>query len=304
MIDTYLLTCPLTNKIFLNPVIANDGKTYELEAIIDNSFEETDIKPNIFAKNIIKYCLEKGLINENDIFKPSSKPKEPFDFPKYIIYSENDYVCKYLIDNYDLSYYCQDYRSYPLHGICCYSSPQIIMYALNLGLDLNVCDQEDWRPIHYICKFSTSEVIKYAIDLGVNINVKTKIGLTPLHLICKYQEFEVLEYLLDRNIDIKVTTNTITSIAHYAAGNKTSSWKKTLDYLFEQGFDFDAENILGWKPMHYACECSNIPVIKYLIDKGLELNVLTNNMDSSLDWLKPYERKELIEYEYNKKLLC
>jgi ankyrin repeat protein len=60
-----------------------------------------------------------------------------------------------------------------------------------------------WRPIHFICRFSTPEIIKYIIDKGVDLACsKTNEGWRPIHFICCYSTPDMVKYIIDKGIDV------------------------------------------------------------------------------------------------------
>ena len=141
------LKCPITFMIFRNPVTFEDGITYEYEAI-KKWLLSSNLSP--ISKQVIKMNPQ---INPNFNLKniiDKFKKQNLFDFElryrKYNIYSEKFNLNKFNKFNND-----NDKKNY-----------------LDI-IDLDTSTTLGFNPIHFICRHSTPEIIQYIIDKGVNL---------------------------------------------------------------------------------------------------------------------------------------
>jgi ankyrin repeat protein len=157
-----------------------------------------------------------------------------------------------------------------IHYICYNSTPEMIKYIIDKGVDLECPDIDEWNPIHYICRYSTPEMIQYIIDKGVNLECINKNRLKPIHLICRYSTPGMIQYIIDKGVDLECTTNE------------------------------------GWKPIHLICRYSTPEMFKYIIDKGV--NTVTtilkyNNKDVNYNLNdiinERFKEEENIQYSKN-----
>ncbi len=59
-------------------------------------------------------------------------------------------------------------------------------------------NDDGWRPVHIICKYSTPEMIQYIIDRGVNLECQANDGKRPIHYICKYSTPKMIQYMIQK----------------------------------------------------------------------------------------------------------
>ena len=264
----YDIRCPISKQIFKNPVVCEDGFTYEKE-MIDDWFIVNNVSPsthkyidkiyhrNIVLEKIIEYIIKLNPQLKKDVYITN------FDENKfYNLYKDNkinlliEYISDY--DTFDITYndllddifknniitkmfidkninIINDTGCKLIHFICCYSTPEMIKYILDntIKTELEIEDSNKWRPIHYICIYSTEEMIKYIIDRCVDLEAKNDDGMRPIHYICKYSNPEVIKYIIDKGVDLEM------------------------------------ENNEGWKPIHFIAYYSTIEMLRYIISKGV-----------------------------------
>jgi len=207
------LTCPISLKIFNEPVTLSDRHTYEKDEIIKylkinnkspitrNKLNDDirDLKINYTIKNLVECYLSSKNILKNDIFV------KLIDKEFIIKNGKNNNLMEKYIETIDIHNANND-GMYPIHLICKYSTPEMIKYIIDNGVDLEAKLYNDWRPIHLICRFSTPEMIKYIIDKGVDLNAETRDDWRPINFIIEYSTREVLEYIINKDIYIDERT--------------------------------------------------------------------------------------------------
>jgi hypothetical protein len=220
------LICPITQEIFNEPVICEDGHTYEKDAILE-WFKHNDTSPItrlvIARKFTTNYALKKivndyKLKSNNQISVKSIRyEKEYEDFREQEEYEEPQTKISYLDINFtNLSDYeiirtlnngHKFYIIYEHLSINIFKNNTIMKLIIDKTIDLENEDQYGYRPIHYICQYSTPEMIKYIIDKGVNLESKTNEGMRPIHLICRFSTQEIIDYILSKGVNHECLTN-------------------------------------------------------------------------------------------------
>ena len=89
------------------------------------------------------------------------------------------------------------------------------------------------------------------------------------------------------------------SILHHLARTNQSDFYKYIDYikvLMNYGADINKCNLYDKTPLHYAVENNNLDMVKFLVEKGANINAKTNAGFTALDIAKNYKLNDLIEY--------
>jgi hypothetical protein len=117
---------------------------------------------------------------------------------------KNNYIMELIINKLE-NLECETLRDKwrPIHFICKYSTPEMIKYIIDKGVDLECETICKMRPIHFICKYSTPEMIKYIIDKGVDLECETlRDKWRPIHFICKYSTLKMIKYIIDKDVNL------------------------------------------------------------------------------------------------------
>jgi len=296
--------CPLTGKIFYEPVMASDGFMYENDAIRkwlknNNTSPKTGIilnHKNISHDFIFNKVFNNFLKLNKDIqrYKPEINFIECIknkDYNKIInsnilnitfdiqnlgnfdFFKNNDLV-KFFIKNNIILMNKKGMRL--IHLICRYSTSEMIKYIIDIylkeGHDIQCETRDKWKPIHFICRYSTPEMIKYIINIyiqkGYNIQCQTKEKYKPIHFICRYSTPEMIKYIIDIYI--------------------------------KKRYNLYCETIDGWQLIHLICKYSTPEMIKYIINiyqkKGYNINCKIDNEFEIIHIICKYSTPEMIKY--------
>lgn len=280
-------------------------------------------------KSIILKMIKNGkynIIYDYESFDPSI-----FD---YLLKSSSDYsifldntLIQYILDHSELLEKENNIMQ-PIHYLCRYSTPEMIKYIIDKGVNLECEVDGGIRPIHYLCRFSTPEMIKYIIDQGVNLECETKDKIRPIFLICKFSTPEMLRYIIEKGADMEknffdlkiiyllIRTSSLESIQYivekgidleYENDNKikpihqacSDSTPEIIQYIVDQGVNLECETKSGWRPIHFLCKKSTPEMIRYVVEKGVDLHCKNMYQKKPIDYLK--ERfPDLIEWMLQK----
>jgi hypothetical protein len=224
------ILCPISLQIFKDPVIAEDGITYERE-LIEEWFENNKKSPSTGIEmdniNITSNMFVKNFVNEYLLLRPEEKINQyvckikTFEEIKYykimdlnMIESTNIVkICStlklselnYLIKNTNFNSELKD-KNKLIHFICQSSTPEIITYIIDHyiknNLDIECINIWGYMPIHYICLNSTPEMIQhiFIIYINNNLNIKYKTingDYSLIYFVCKYSAQDSIIYILD-----------------------------------------------------------------------------------------------------------
>jgi ankyrin repeat protein len=144
--------------------------------------------------------------------------------------------------------------------IFAYMTDDIIKHILTNCIDIN-CQKDGMYLIHYILMNCNTDVIKFAVELGINLEVATDKGIYPIHLAIENSSFEIIEYLINKNINLEVETNDGFRPIHMAI---QSAGPKIIKYLIDRNVNLEAETKTGFCPFSLAIKRSSLEIIKYL----------------------------------------
>ncbi len=296
--------CPITYALFNDPVLADDGITYERDAIEDwlSNNSTSPITGKMISNTLVGCILIKNIVDNLIKTHPELKEQQyvisnmvhierliksgnfagllkctNFDL-KYIMDKKmlkrlttqcDIQILKHIIDN-SIDLECQTIKNWrPIHSICRHSTPEMIKYIIDKGVDLECQHNEDWRPIHLICRYSTPEMIKYIVDKGVDLECQNNEDWRPIHLICRHSTPEMIKYIIDKGVDLEYQHNEGWRPIHYICRYSTPEMIK---YIIDKGVDLECQDNEDWRPIHLICRYSTPEIIKYIIDKGVNLN--------------------------------
>ncbi len=281
------LTCPISLKIFNEPVTLSDGHTYEKKMIFEmiktlntspltrEEFTDdfnNDIPINYTIKSIIESCLLNKMITYDDIFNDFYY-KISIDF--FESNGKNCELMKKIIDLHE--------KRNELEKIYNISETKCNLRECYFGsgnqyrgnpfnkTEINI------KLIHLICKFSSFKMIKYIVEKGVDLESNYFNELKPIHIICHRGILEEIEYFISKGVNL------------------------------------ESETIYGCKPIHYICKFQNhrnyFEMILLFIKKGVDMNFKNEAGDSALDLIWDHDdmdvfvnvMKELFKLENSKK---
>jgi len=304
--------CTLTNLIYSDPVIAEDGYIYEkialkhylkynkISPITQKSMGTLFIKANQF-KLIINDLLNKNpkLINQQFLNK---KPYYLFknEFKELLIKNKfNELIC---YTNITLNDIILDQQS-----IACYifkncDNDNIIKIIIDNSIDFDCDDNYGNRPIHYACQYTSDIIIKYMIDKGVDINIPDKKGNKPIHYITKFQynSGDIIKYLIRKETQIECVDENGLFPIHILC-KKLTNWDNLIPFL-DNKYNLELLSNEGMKPIHYICKhCADSRLIKKFMNMNIILDSYIKNSDVSCDNLI-YEN-ELLDKQTKQELV-
>lgn len=234
-----LFTCPISLKIFKEPVLASDGYFYEKHMItkwFGNSSKSPLKGTNLPNKNLLVSHTFNSLLENFLTTYPEYKSNQfaiiippeyksiynSENYKKYCdddkIYAElitgefldndnmmnSDFIFK-LIDSIDNIYYYHNQKQMTiLNSILTESKFEIVKYLLDKPFDFYFEEKDDaeWKPINYICWFGCENSVKYAIEKGLDLNC---LNNHESYCISKKNLNVVLEHFIQNNIQIDYT---------------------------------------------------------------------------------------------------
>lgn len=231
---------------------------------------------------IIKMLTTKPLKNHSKYHKSVHKFISSKNFNKLTEYTDFDFqllelpmllthapinIIRYVVENM-ININIPDKDGLSLcHFLCKTNSYDLIKYLIDeKNLDITISTTNDnWYPIHIACINQSYDTIKLLIDNGANIEVKSNRNIKSIHLACYYGYPEIVKLLIDNGAKIESKSFPMTPLTEIWIHNSFDS---------DEDACIKSEDEPRDKPIHIACRCGHVDIVKILIDQGVDLNAI------------------------------
>lgn len=231
----------------------------------------------------VKKLVEDG--NDPTAFNPSG-----FDATTFALLARtNNEVVRYLLSLKEnrIDKRTHDSRIY-LHWAAMGGDPENISTLLEMGSDVNAKDSRGSTPLIFAAAsgLTNPEVYNLFAKKGVKLkDQKNPQGANLLLLASPFfDSIESVDYFINQGMDLKSTDNEGNNIFNYAArrGNV-----ELLQQLIDRGIEYKKLNKNGGNAFMFASQgtrgfTNSIGVYKFLLDKGLNPNVVTTDGSTPL----------------------
>ena len=194
-----------------------------------------------------------------------------------------------------------------LHFASYYKFEEVCEYLIQYGFDPNTKMLDGTRLLQTACTNFSFNLIKSLVE-NYSVPLSDPDDNYPIMCYCfqniseanKNKDFEIQKYFLEKGYDINTKSKKGETVLHYAAERgHLPIMKMFLDFLFSyaQGngiqIDINVQSNEGETPLMAACKNpSENPIIKYLIEKGADKNIISNNGLTAFDFIQsPINKK-------------
>lgn len=159
---------------------------------------------------------------------------------------------------------------------------------LEKGIDINMRGFHNLTPLMRIVTFENevSEILKLFINNGADVNAKDQRGITPLFYAADSGNINIMKYLIYKGAEVNFVNNLNENPLLYMIDDEdlpSETVFQVASLLIENGLNIHAQDDEGNSALMKASILGNYEVVKLLIEKGAELNILNNNNESILD---------------------
>ncbi|XP_057326697.1 ankyrin-1-like [Microplitis mediator] len=161
----------------------------------------------------------------------------------------------------------------PLHLAVHIGDPDLLNSLLDRGANVTARGKNKKTPVHIAAEYSNIEILELLISRGGNINEKDQHGLTPLCLALKKGKLEMVDYILNHEKYNAGSFNHPSKEAdtqlHFAV---TSGNEVLVRYLIDKGAQVNAQGIDKKTPLHIAVQENLEKIVECLLDNGADIN--------------------------------
>jgi len=210
-----------------------------------------------------------------------------------------------------------------LHFAARSDQAEIAALLIDKGADINALNRDNRTPLME----AGMKVTRLLVERGADINLITPDGVTALSYAVEADDKDVFEYLLDRGaklpklgsygadraiefgvrngnlnclesyglsrIDALFRNEARMTLAHFAAESGTPEF---IARLAELGAPAGEPDIYGWTPLHTAASKGNLPVVRWLVQRGVDKNARTVDGKTPFLLAREENRTETADY--------
>lgn len=304
-LDINSFLCPITQCIFNDPVIANDGHVYEKEAIL-MWFESNETSPTtgkamtneLNECHIVKYIIEMMIKQYPNLkehqFKKDNRYITNVSYIKEYIRKGNYYKLLDFVEYNFISLVDNEI----LINILSHSDDKIVLHVIdNLTNNYNE-EYGRYRFMTYIFLHSKQTIIKYMIDKNVDLDytINSKIyGKRLLNVLISRKFYDLAKYVIQKGITINTNDSSeIRMIKSLCSSND----EEMLLYLLNNNLNIHEINNddNDMTSLHYTCKCSFLEATKFIVNKEVDIEAEMNLGWRPLHVASYYGSYELIEF--------
>jgi ankyrin repeat protein len=186
-----------------------------------------------------------------------------------------------------------DNKETPLLFSISQEQPLIAMELIDMGVNINATDAKGCTPLYNAAGMSYSNVVDALLGKGADYKIKCSTEWTALHTAASRGFVNIVNKFLEiPGIDIYDSVKGLTA-AHLAAQNGHVNVLKAL-YEFDKK-SLDVKDKFGRTPVQMAAKAGYIDAVRYLIDVGVDVNVLTWEKKRPLNYAQSSNNAELVQ---------
>lgn len=191
-----------------------------------------------------------------------------------------------------------------LHFACARGDLEVVRLLVeDYKADIHIKDSEKYPAFFTAVQHGHLELVRYFVEeLKQPVNATVEGDITPLHLASSSNFCEIIAYLLQRGAN-KEALSIYGKPLNWAVGsNRTEATlqlleagvdpngdlsgpypapiiiavdvnnQQIIDALIQKGADLNVKDPKGYSLLHLVCEVGNIPLVRFFLEKGLDVN--------------------------------
>jgi len=277
------ITCPITRELFYEPVVAEDGHTYEKNAL-ESWFETQNTSPmsrivisknvylNRFAKNVVSILCQKYPEWKEEVYRPPLKSYDEYKHEVHDHIFRKQYIKCLQYTKFDMGELitnkCINILLKDNHHT---RTKNVLRHMINHSESLESTNPRSWRLIHVVCKYGCLDILKFLISKQVTLECETNRGWRPIHIACNHGHWYIVSLLVKHGV--KVDAQTIDGFTPVHIACLTGAYD-IIKYLTEAcGANLEIPSKQGARPFHTLCYTDRLDIIHFLVRHNAKTNV-------------------------------
>ena len=175
-----------------------------------------------------------------------------------------------------------------------WSDPAVCRVLIDAGADLHTKNEMRLSPLHSACDSGALDVVKMLVEAGAGVrDTSNDQGHTCLFRAARQRHTDIVRYLVGLpEVDVNHRDTSNHTALHYAVGNEAD----VLQVLIDAGADIDAQSIVGYSSLHYACESGELDVVKMLVRAGAGVRATDDEGFTCLHFAVCHGHTDIVRY--------
>ena len=191
-------------------------------------------------------------------------------------------LCKKLIERFNFDKDMTDNDGWTaLHHSAASGVYDLVKFFVDKGADIHLKNKLGRNCLHAVALYGTLNLCQALIDVhGFDKNCADKMGWIALHCSAQSGSYELVKYFVDKGADIHQKTKNGDNCLHIAARSGHMYLCQTL--VDDHGFDENCAGNMGWTALLNSAPSGSYELVKYFVDKGIDIHQKTNNGENCL----------------------
>lgn len=181
-----------------------------------------------------------------------------------------------------------------LHHAIIGNSMETILWLIKKGINVNAVDESGETALFESVRRSNLEIAKTLIISHANPNIANHRYELPIHIAAHRGDWRMIQLLVEAQTIITKKAIDDKQVIHYAVlGGQVDLVPKLIDLTSGSYFVRDE---YGNTLLHYATRTSNLAMVKFLVEKGLDVNSLNDQYETPLFSAVKNNNFEIVNY--------
>lgn len=187
----------------------------------------------------------------------------------------------------------------PLHFAIEFRQPEIALYLIDQGADINDMVEEQTTFLHYAAIYGLCEVIKVLLQKGLQIDQPSQSGITALAFSIHFNKPEVTRFLIEQGASVHALDTSGKGILTQATSHGRL---ESAELLIQNGADVNAIDHQGQSPLYEALLNGYLEAAELLISHGANPHCLNHKNESLLHGIAYACRNRFISHAHEIRL--
>lgn len=167
-----------------------------------------------------------------------------------------------------------------LHYAIIGNSVETVLWLIKKGINVNAVDESGETALFESVRRSNIEIAKILISNFANPNIANRRYELPIHIAAHRGDWRMIQLLVEAQTIITKKAIDDKQLIHYAVlGGQVDLIPRLIELTDVSYFIRDE---YGNTLLHYATRTSSLPMVKFLVERGLDVNALNDQYETPI----------------------